>query len=631
MKKTLSVILALILLLGCCTAGAEEAAESVYGQLTVGVTTAFNGNFLADALGSNISDQDVRKLVHSYRFVKWDRGTGAYQFNDDVVTDVLKKGEENVYAFMIAHNLQYSDGTPITAKDYAFAFLLMTSRAMLEASGMREEGSRIAGWKEYDEGAASAISGFRMIGDYGIAVTISHEYDPYFFELKSLDLYPLPISEILPGCEVRDDGNGIYLSGDYSAETIKRNVLDSDTGYASHPSVVSGPYMINDYDGKTVWLERNPFYHGDIGDNAIERIVVRYIPSRDLMASLIVGDIGLAVRCTRTDHIRTGQALAVSSDYSMRSYSRPGLAFISFCGEKGPTADVNVRKAIAMCMDKEALTAEYLGNMGTPVKGYYGIGQWMYPITMGRIPDEWKEDAGEDADWSDMNLDGLVDYRLDIHEAKRLLDEAGWNLNAEGGAWTGGVRYRRTDSGLEPLKLVLDYPSENLSVPLLEEYFVPNLNEAGIDIELVSVRMPKLLQKYYAKSERDCDMILMGTNLQDVFDPSVYYDGDGKDRLNGITHTTLAELARSMRRTEPDDAPTYVRKWIKYLAFRTEVVPEVPLYSNAYIDFFTSTLQNYYPGNYSSWSEALLFAYLGDYVGEEEEAPELEEGEELFE
>ena len=96
MKRILAVILTLILALGCCRAGAEDAGDK-YGELTVGVTTAFSGNFLSDAMGSNISDQDVRKLIHSYRLVEWDSETGSYQMNSQVVTSVLKNGENNTY------------------------------------------------------------------------------------------------------------------------------------------------------------------------------------------------------------------------------------------------------------------------------------------------------------------------------------------------------------------------------------------------------------------------------------------------------------------------------------------------------------------------------------------------------
>ena len=619
MKRILAVILTLILALGCCGAGAEDAGDK-YGELTVGVTTAFSGNFLSDAMGSNISDQDVRKLIHSYRLVEWDSETGSYQMNSQVVTSVLKNGENNTYAFTIARNLTYSDGTPITAKDYAFSFLLLTSRELQEASGLRNNGSRIAGWKAYDEGLSSAVSGFRLMGDYQISITISGEYTPYFYEMKSLDIFPLPIGQILPDCEVEDRGEGIFIDGAFSARTLQKTLLDPETGYAAHPGVSSGPYRIARYDGKTVWLERNPNYKGDKEGNLpyLDRITVRYLPSRDLLGSLIVGDIQLAVRCVRTDHIATGLALARSEDFSMSSYSRPGLSFISFCAEKGPTADANVRKAIAHCMDREGLTAAYLGNMGTPVKGYYGIGQWMFPMTRGMIPDAWKSEAGENADWSDISLEGVTEYPLDPEKAKSLLDAAGWNLNADGGAYTEGVRYKAENGTLVPLQLRLDYPTENLAGPMLDEYFLPYLEEAGIQVETAAIHMPDLLEKYYAQTERDCDMILMGTNFEDVFDPSIYYDENGKDRLNGITDPKLAELARDMRRTAPDDSPAFVRKWIRFLEYRSEVVPEVPLYSNAYMDFYITPLRNYYPGDYSSWAEALLYAYLGDAAEEDE-------------
>ena len=282
MKKLIAVILATILMAGCFAATAEEDAGKKYEQLTVGVTTAFSGNFLSDALGTNISDQDVRKLIHSYALVKWDGDEGVFRTNDQVISSALSNEEQNTYVFTIARNLTYNDGTPITAKDYAFSFLLLTSGAMQEATGMREDGSRVLGWKAYDEGLAAAISGFRVIGDYQISISISPEYSPYFYEMKLMDIYPLPIGEIAPGCGVRDDGNGIYLYGTFNADTIRKNVLDPDTGYASHPDVTSGPYMITDYDGRTVWLSANPNYIGDADGHKplIEKVVVRYLPSR---------------------------------------------------------------------------------------------------------------------------------------------------------------------------------------------------------------------------------------------------------------------------------------------------------------------------------------------------------------
>ena len=634
MKKWIAVLLTIVLAAGCCmTAAGEEAAARKYERLTVGITTAFSGNFLADAMGSNISDQDVRKLIHSYHLVTWDGENGIYVPNEQVVTSqMLTNDDQSTYVFTIAHDLKYSDGTAITAKDYAFSFLLLTSRQLKDASGLREEGRRVLGWDAYDQGQAGTVSGFRVIGDDQIAITISPEYTPFFYEMKALDLYPLPIHVLAPGCEVKDDGDGIYLSGNFSAALLRETILNEETGYASHPSVTSGPYIITDYDGKTVWLTRNPQYKGDSEGNMpyISDIVVRYLSSRDLMAALIVGDVDLTTRSIRTDQIRTGMALASGEDFALKSYSRNGLAFISFCGEKGPTADASVRKALAMCLDRETLTQEYTGNMGTPVAGYYGIGQWMFPMTRGMIPVAWQEEAGEDANWDDMNLDGLAVYSLDPEAAAKLLEEAGWNLNEAGAPYTGGLRYKLENGELIPLRLTLIYPSENTAGPMLEELFTPYLNEAGAEIEYSAVDMPALLEMYYGQRPRDCDMMMLGTNFQDVFDPSVYYDENGTDRLNGITDLQLAELARELRRTAPGDGPEYIRRWIRYLEYRSEVLPEIPLYGNAYMDFHTSALREYAPSTSSSWSEAVLKAYLSDFVPTDEDVT-LEDGEEVFE
>ena len=65
--------------------------------------------------------------------------------------------------------------------------------------------------------------------------------------------------------------------------------------------------------------------------------------------------------------------------------------------------------------------------------------------------------------------------------------------------------------------------------------------------------------------------------------------------------------------TEPGAGAEYVRKWIRYLEYRSEVLPEIPLYSNAYMDFHIAALRDYAPSAFSSWSEAIQEAYLSDF------------------
>ena len=627
MKKIIALFLILCLLAGAVTA---LAAPGNYDLLVVGTTTAFSGNFFSDAMGSNVSDQDVRKLIHSYSLVTWSNDEGIYRPLRPAVTGMNVSGDGRSYTFAISRNLRYSDGTPITAKDYAFSFLLQTSGALKDTAGIRRDGSPVQGWAAYDSGKSTVLSGIRLIGDYQITFTISEEYIPYFYEMEVMDIIPYPISVLAPGLEVKDDGNGVYLSGELTAEMLKSTLLDPDTGYAAHPSVSSGAYVLTAYDGTSVRLQSNPEYVGDEnGDKpVIPEIVFQYEDSDLLISDLAAGKIDLAVRCARQDQSMAGIALNASGDFRMYAYSRNGLGFISFCAEDGPVSDPAVRKALAMCIDRTALKDQYLGNFGLVIDGYYGIGQWMYQIASGVVrPGESEDEENSEYNWEEINLDGLQKITFDPEAAAKLLDEAGWNRDEQGNPYDparGGVRCKNVEGRLTALKVRLIYPDNNRAGALLPEVFAANLAQAGVELELQAMPMQNLLRKYYAQEERDCDMIMLGTNLNNTFDPAADFIGD-TNMLNGITDPEFAAMAREQNHTEPGDLFGYCTKWVKLLEYRSAIVSEIPLYSDTYMDFATAALQNYAPNNYSSWAEAVIYSYLGDYAVAEDEGMEDED------
>ena len=622
MKKIAALFLACILLFGITTANAAKGGK--YEKLTVGITTPFTGNFLDDALGSNISDQDVRALIHGYNLVNWDPEEGKFEFDRTVVTGGTASDNARTYTFSMVDNLTYSDGTPITARDYAFTLLLLGSAELKEAVGNRADISRIQGGEDYQKGNTQVLAGFRLWGDYQFSVTIDSAYAPYFYELKILDVSPLPISVIAPGCTVKDDGNGVYISGTFDAEVLKKTLLDPENGYVTYPKVTSGPYQLESYDGGAVLLKLNEAYIGDEEGNkpSIPQIEIRVVKPEFLIGDLNAGELDLVVRCVREAQIRSGMSL-VGLDFQMKSYMRAGLSFISFCAEKGPTADLEVRRALAMCMDKDQLTKLYSSGFGTPVSGYYGIGQWMFRMANGAI----QQEEDDEEDWSDLKIQRIHDKNigLDVEVAGELLYARGWKLNANGQDYhsgNGGVRYREEDDQLVPLKLKLIYPEENGAAALLQETFLDNLKQAGVEIETEALPWEKLLAKFYMQEERDCDMILIGTNFADVFDPTGEYDENGVSIRNGIRNKSLPALAVAMRSTEPGNAAEYCRRWLAYLEERCDTIPEIPLYSDAYVDFHTSALYSYNPAPTGRWTDAIRSAYLSDYVAEEEETEE---------
>ncbi len=627
MKKIFALLLTLALLLSAAAAE-EVTGTGKYNTLTVGVTTPFSGNFFSAVLGNNTSDLDVRRLIHGYSLVEWHREQTMYQFDSRVVSGAVVGDDGKTYNLVLSDRLSWQDGSPITAEDYAFSILLLTSKELEEAAGARADGSRFNGWEAYSSGESKGLAGVQMHGANNLKFTYADGFLPYFYELEALNFTPLPISVIAPGCRVADDGNGVYIDGPFTADLLRKTLLDPETGYVTHPELTCGPYSLVSFDGDTATLRLNGHYLGD--ENGvmpqIPEIVVRETPSNEAVNALSAGEIDLLVRCLREDQITNGMALAGTGAFSMANYVRNGLSMISFRAEEGPTGEKAVRQAVASCLDRENLIRTYTAGFGIQVDGYYGLGQWMYLMANGTILPQ--EDDGRAAEWEALNLEGLTRYTLDVEKAKTLLRDAGWTLNEDGSAYdetaeAPAVRCREKDGKQEALRLKLIYPVGNEAGPLLNEYFVPYLAQAGIALETEAIPMEELLEQYYGKAPRTSDMILLGTNFAEVFDPYPDFSADGTNRLNGVQDWRLMKLAEDMRQTEPGDVLTYCRKWLSFQEARTSVAMEIPLYSNAYFDFFIPELQNYAPATNASWTDAILNAFLGDVI--EAPAEETEE------
>ena len=292
MKRYLSILLAALLLMSQATLPAlaegdlgaadlpteeEEAPEEEQieypDELIVGHPTITRGDFFTEMFGNDTADIDVRALIHGYNLVNWDQNQGVYLIDPSVVTAVQVTDDElgnRTYFMALAEDLYYSDGTPITAWDYAFSTLLMMSPEIEQIGGKIYRAEHILGYKEYLTGQAKTLIGLEVLSDHQLAITLDHNFLPYFFETGLLLTVPYPISVIAPGCKVYDDGEGCYIGNAdpsvtepiFTAELLKKTILDPDTGYNSHPSVSSGPYVMTDYDYKTAHFVINDYYKG---------------------------------------------------------------------------------------------------------------------------------------------------------------------------------------------------------------------------------------------------------------------------------------------------------------------------------------------------------------------------------
>lgn len=234
MKKLLACFLALMLALtGAALAEPADAAATpepvvVTGptyptdELVVGATTALSGNFFNEMWGNNTSDLDVRMLLHGYNLVQREYETGMFVVDDSVVSGLVVTREDNgdrTYTLELYDDMTYSDGTPITARDYAFSILLSMAPEMAAIGAATNASNHIVGSDEYKAGTAGALAGLRVLSDTQLSLRVKAEYLPFFYELGLLNYTPYPISVIAPGCEVADDGEGAYIRNIDSAVT----------------------------------------------------------------------------------------------------------------------------------------------------------------------------------------------------------------------------------------------------------------------------------------------------------------------------------------------------------------------------------------------------------------------------
>ena len=664
MKKVLAYLLAMIMVLSACTAvwaeSAEETAEEVpqlsysYDELTIAATTPLTGQFFTSMWGNGSSDLDVRSMIHGYNLVVWDTEAGVFLPDPAVVSGTAVQQEANgdiTFTIALYNNLYYSDATPITAWDYAFSMLLTMAPELKELGAAVRTPDYIAGYQNYISGRTKQLSGVKVIGNHLMSITISSAYLPFFYELGLLDCIPYPISVIAPGVKVADDGNGVYLTnangGDepvFTAELLKKTILDEETGYRTHPSVTSGPYKLTSYEDGAAHFEINEMFNGDAKGKRPTIPTIHFVtmPTEKMADALKDGSVTVLNKVSDAKTVTECLELAGTQDLlTPANYFRSGLSFINFNTARTPLDDVAVRQAIALIADRDAIVTETLGTYGLKSQGYYGMGQWMYLVLNGTVqypvkePEHASQKELEEYEktmeaWRKLSLEDIEAYDRDVEKGAALLESAGWNLNEKGEAYKAGedsVRYKKTDDGLVPLQLTLAYGEGSAAGPALSGTLVQSLAEAGIELKAEAIADGDVLAQYHAGAESEYDMLFLATNFDVLYDPSLSFeeteDGHHVWKASGLEDDELYRLSVRMRQTEAGDLLEYCTRWLAFEQKFMEDLPVLPVYSNVYFDFYPLVLHDYYIGDNISWPQAMVGSYLADYEPEEEAAADM--------
>ena len=588
-RRLTCVFMVLVLLTGSA-AFAEEPVK----EITVGSLTQLDGNFFTNCWSNNTADYDVRELIHGYSTVTMH--TDGYYGVDESVTMAETYSDDNgntVYEFTLKENLKWSDGTPVTAQDYVFTLLLLSSSEFQALGANAMTYSYLVGQADYLNGTADIFAGVHLIDEYKFSLTISAEYLPNFYELMLARVTPSPMHVIAPNCEVADDGEGAYIKaventdGAFTTEVLNATLLDPETGYCTHPDVVCGPYKLVSYEDHVAVFEKNEYYNGNYGGQKgyYDKITFKQVFNDTMMDELKNGTVDLVNKVSSAALIDSARA---TDGLKTQSYDREGFAFLAFACENEPVSSANVRKAINHLVDTDTLIAGYLGGYGENVYGYYGVGQWMV------------DEIGTDVLEEKLNL-----YAYDVDAAIELLEADGWTLEE-------GADIRTKDG----TQLVIHWVRPEVSeiADGIEALITDSFAQAGIGLEVTKMSFEDLLKYYYRQEDRsEYDMFFLANNFGLTFDAypavSTAEEYQGVNNTTAIADEELEALALDMNKTRSYLTSEYEQKWLKFQEKWVEDLPMVPLYTNKYVDVFDSSIKNYHPRMRYSWAFAILYAY----------------------
>ena len=246
-----------------------------------------------------------------------------------------------------------------------------------------------------------------------------------------------------------------------------------DDKFGRNP-VGSGPYKVEKFTpGVELHLVRNEEFWGE--RPPLDKIIFRYVPEPgSRVAALETGEADVidAVPFEEIERLEANPDIELIRTMGLRTY------LLWFDLNKEMFQDVRVRRAFNHAVDKETIVNTLLLGHGEPLHGPLGK----------LLPDAC--DAGY--------------YEYDPDEARRLLDEAGWEVGADG--------VREKDGQRLKFKIMT---AEGAFIKDLEaiEAVQAYLKEVGCDPEILKVEAPILFDELRMPvAEIKYDMVLMAYN-----------------------------------------------------------------------------------------------------------------------
>ncbi|MBV9326784.1 MAG: ABC transporter substrate-binding protein [Chloroflexi bacterium] len=272
-----------------------------------------------------------------------------------IASDWSVSSDGATYTFTLRDGVKFSDGQPLTASDVLFTLQGILTKSVASVHAPRF--LPIQGAQAYFDGEASTISGAQVVDDRTLKITLAQPNAAFVSSLRWLR--PLP-KHLLDG---KDLSNDPFFQAPIGA----------------------GPFIFKSWtNGQDYVAERNPNYW-DPNKPYLDGFIHRVIPdSQTLVLALQTGQIDGSEYAlpTQADQLKAAGNMTVI--VKPQGVDTNGWSF----GQKSNAAlkDPRVRRAIAMALDTQRFSTDFLLGLGQPAKSPIPPGSWAYNQSLQPIP-----------------------------------------------------------------------------------------------------------------------------------------------------------------------------------------------------------------------------------------------------
>ena len=344
----------------------------------------------------------------------------------DVSEDGLK------YTFKLKPGVKYSDGSPVTVKDYVFGMKILHDPNYDGESDILSY--KIKGGEEYKNGTADEISGIKVIDDHTVEITVT--------EATALT------RDVL--------GDVAFVPEHYYGKNFKKGDMDSLKALNDKP-LGSGPYILKKFSpGQEVVFEANPNYFK--GAPKIKNLVYKSTTAETRLPMLQSGEIDIDMITVSEDNVDEVKAMGF---LDLNLFKTNGYGYVAFNHNRDKFKDQKVRQALMYGLNRADIVESIYGKYANPIN----------------LPQS-------DVSWSYTN-ENIDPYEFDPEKAKQLLDEAGWKAGADGIREKDGKKFTIDFSAT----------ADNEVVEALLPIMTQNYKDLGIEIKAETLDFNAIMDK----------------------------------------------------------------------------------------------------------------------------------------